>query len=120
MPERELQIDHRVPYEIAGYLEKDLVIDDFMLLSGSANRAKSWSCENCNNWIDKKDRKICLSCYWAYPENYSHIAMKKIRRIDLLWQGKEVSIYEKLRKQSKSISKDIQKIIKEIIRKNIK
>jgi len=37
-------------------LESDeLNPDDFMLLSGSANRAKSWFCEHCENWISIKN-----------------------------------------------------------------
>jgi hypothetical protein len=74
----------------------ELVPDDFMLLSGSANRAKSWSCEHCENWISLKDRMVCTTCYWAYPEDYHHIAMRQIRRIDLIWQGDEIDTYEKL------------------------
>lgn len=59
----ELQIDHRVPFEVGDDGEtEELNPDDFMLLSGSANRAKSWSCEHCENWNDIQDRKICLSC----------------------------------------------------------
>ena len=47
MDERVLQIDHRVPYEVGGDDKSEtLNPDDFMLLSGSANRAKSWSCEH--------------------------------------------------------------------------
>lgn len=91
-----------------------------MLLSASANRAKSWSCENCLNWKNQKDKNICLSCYWAYPEDYKHIGQNQIRRVDLLWAGEEICVYEELKKQSKSMNKDIQKIIKEIIEKNIK
>ncbi len=86
-----IQIDHRVPFEVDG--EPELQPENFMLLCGSANRAKSWSCEHCQNWNNLKDKSICLSCYWAYPESYSHIAMRQVRRIDLLWQGKEVEIY---------------------------
>lgn len=50
LPEAQLQIDHRVPYEVAGDVGGQPSADDFMLLSGSANRAKSWSCEHCENW----------------------------------------------------------------------
>ena len=39
-PERELQIDHRVPFEIAGDGALSENLDDYMLLSPSANRAK--------------------------------------------------------------------------------
>ena len=59
-PERELQIDHRIPFEVAGDNpdEKENT-DDYMLLSGSANRAKSWSCEHCLNWRELRKLEIC-------------------------------------------------------------
>jgi len=120
MPGHELQIDHRVPYEIAG--EKvgfEHNPEDFMLLSGSANRAKSWSCEHCENWQTLKNRKICLACYWAYPENYSYIAMKPIRRVDLLWQGTEIDQYELLKSDAKASGKTIPSFVKEIIERAI-
>lgn len=114
--ERELQIDHRVPYEVGGDgAGGELNPDDFMLLSGSANRAKSWSCEHCENWSKLKDRTVCLTCYWAYPENHAHIAMRQIRRLDLVWQGEEVDIYEKLKAEAHSLDKEIPLFVKEII-----
>mgnify|MGYP006424006687 CR=1 FL=1 len=52
-PERELQIDHRIPFEVAGDDAENMNnTDDYMLLSASANRAKSRSCENCQNWLE--------------------------------------------------------------------
>jgi hypothetical protein len=118
--ERELQIDHRIPFEVGGDGEdQDLDPEQFMLLSGSANRAKSWSCEQCENWSDLKNRSICLSCYWAYPENYSHIAMRQIRRLDLIWQGEEVSNYENLKAEAKTSGKEISDLVKEIIAKEL-
>lgn len=113
----ELQIDHRVPFEVGG--EPPLEPDNFMLLCGSANRAKSWSCEHCENWNDTKDRSICLSCYWAYPESYEHVAMKQVRRIDLLWEGDEVAVYEKLKQTAISMDKEPSELIKEIIEEEI-
>lgn len=120
MDERDLQIDHRVPYEVGGDSEGELNPDDFMLLSASANRAKSWSCENCSNWNNEKDVRICLSCYWAFPENYTHIAQKQIRRVDLIWQGKEIFVYEALKEKSTKLDKEIQEIIKDILLRSIK
>lgn len=118
--ERELQIDHRVPYEVGGDGQGgELNPEDFMLLSGSANRAKSWSCEHCENWNNIKDRTICLTCYWAYPESYAHIAMRQLRRIDLVWQGDEVDIYEKLKAEAHLLEKEIPAFVKEIIEKEI-
>lgn len=114
--ERELQIDHRVPYEVGGDGDgQDLDPEDFMLLSASANRAKSWSCEHCKNWNDAKDRQVCLTCYWAFPENYTHIATRQVRRIDLVWQGDEVAVYEKLKAAADGLGKDIPEFVKEIL-----
>ncbi len=114
----ELQIDHRVPSEVGGESTEHNP-DDFMLLSGSANRAKSWSCEHCENWNNSKERAICLSCYWAYPENYTHIAMRQLRRLDLVWQGDEIAIYEQLKAEAHSLEKEIPAFVKEILEKEI-
>lgn len=119
--ERDLQIDHRVPYEVGGDGKaEELNPEDFMLLSGSANRAKSWSCEHCENWNNIKGRTVCLTCYWAYPENYSHIAMRQIRRIDLVWQGDEISVYEKLKAEAHSLEKEVPSFVKEILEREMR
>mgnify|MGYP006333941609 FL=1 len=114
----QLQIDHRVPFEVAGD-KGELSPNDFMLLCGSANRAKSWSCEHCENWQSKKDKQVCLTCYWAYPEDYSHVAMQPIRRIDLIWKGDEISQYEKLRADANASDMDIPEFVKKILREKV-
>jgi len=116
---RDLQIDHRIPYEVTGD-KAVLNPDDFMLLCGSANRAKSWSCENCENWQQDKKHEVCLSCYWAYPENYSHVAMRQIRRLDLIWQGSDVAQYEELKDDAAQSGVNIPDFIKAIIAHAIK
>ncbi len=120
LPEAQLQIDHRVPYEVAGDVGGQSSPDDFMLLSGSANRAKSWSCEHCENWRNLKKREVCLSCYWAYPEEYSHIAMQPVRRVDLLWQGEEVAQYDQLKKDARTAGMPIPQFVKDIIERAVK
>ncbi len=121
MDECELQIDHRVSYEVGGDGDSgELKPDNFMLLSGSANRAKSWSCEHCENWQTLKKKEICLSCYWAYPEDYSHVAMRQVRRLDLIWQSKEVEQYEKLKTDAKKSGQTIPEFVKQIVEKAIK
>ena len=118
--ERELQIDHRIPFEVAGDSpEGDLNPEDFMLLCGSANRAKSWSCEHCINWLEKKDANICRSCYWAYPESYNHIAMRPVRRLDIIWTGDEVETYDRLRKKTEELQQEMPAYVKKIIKKNL-
>lgn len=119
---RALQIDHRIPYQIIGddpdAIELD--VNNFMLLSGTSNRAKSWSCEHCENWNDLHEINICESCYWAFPEEYTHVAMKEVRRLDITWQDKEVTDYEKLKEKSDNLSIDLPTFVKEILKNNLK
>src|SRR5574341_52338 len=97
--ERYLQVDHRVPYEVAGdMIAAELDPDQYMLVCGSCNRAKPWSCEHCANWIDEKSPQVCLKCYWGNPTDYAHIALREIRRADILWTEGEVQIYDHLRR----------------------
>lgn len=88
LPEGKLQVDHRIPYEIAGEQDES-VIDNFMLLSASANRRKSWECEHCPNWA-AKDVGKCATCYWAHPENYAHIACLPTRQVALTVEDADV------------------------------
>lgn len=115
-PERELQIDHRIPFEVLGDTRGTLQKpDDYMLLCGSANRAKSWSCEHCVNWIELKKPEICGSCYWAYPDNYTHVAMRQSRRADILWTEHEIEDYERLKRRTIQLQKNIPSYVKEVI-----
>ena len=89
-----LQVDHRVPYEIGGDgVASD--VDGFMLLCPSANRAKSWTCEHCDNWT-RKDAAFCMRCFWAHPEDYDHVAGRPLRQIVLTFTGDEIADYEQL------------------------
>lgn len=93
MEERLLQIDHRIPYEIGGELDDN--IDCYMLLSPSANRAKSWTCEHCPNWT-RKNLEFCSNCFWAHPENYTHIAGREERQIVITFSDNEIDDYNQL------------------------
>lgn len=118
--DRLLQIDHRIPFEVIG--DDATKMEDpnsYMLLCGSANRAKSWSCEHCVNWQEMKKPEICRRCYWAYPEDYDHIAMRQARRVDIMWSGEEVLVYDRLKRRTMELQKDIPRYIKEIIEKNL-
>lgn len=116
---RELQIDHRVPYEIAG--DVDFSAEDisaYMLLCGSCNRSKSWTCEQCPNW-QQKVPNICGNCYWAQPMEYSHVATEGIRRAAIVWQGDdEADIHDQLSKSAVESNRSIQDYIKNLL-KNI-
>lgn len=98
-PARALQIDHRVPYEVGGDVA-DLDPDDFMLVCGSCNRAKSWSCEQCQNWLEIKEVSNCENCYWASPTDYSHMALEERRNVTLSWVGEETTAHDALAAQA--------------------
>ena len=89
-----LQVDHRVPYEIGG--EQDTSnLECYMLLCPSANRAKSWTCEHCPNW-QAKDADFCLKCFWAHPEDYTHVAGREQRQVIITFTGNEIEDYNRL------------------------
>lgn len=120
-PERELQIDHRIPFEVAGDGPDGAAnAEEFMLVCGSANRAKSWSCEHCANWQETKRSGICRECYWAYPEKYSHVAMRAVRRVDILWSEAEVADYEALKCKTEKLQKNIPSYVKDILRERLR
>ena len=119
--ERYLQIDHRIPYEIAGdESAKERRSEKYLLLCGSCNRAKSWSCEHCENWR-KRTKRACKTCYWASPEKYKHVALTDLRRLDLVWTGKnEVKAFEKIKKAAESKNEAMPKFVKAVLAKHLK
>lgn len=119
-PSRALQIDHRVPYEVVGeQSDATDTADAFMLVCGSCNRAKSWSCEHCENWLSIKDPRICMSCMWGSPERYDHIAMEQRRSVQLQWRGDDVEEYEALSNLATEAEQPIEDYIKRLIRSKL-
>lgn len=112
LDERYLQIDHRVPYEVAGDDGGELSVKDFMLLDASSNRAKSWSCEHCENFLFKRNPAICSTCFWASPENYQHIAETPSRRVEIVWSAEEVEAFDKLVAEAKAAGVEVVSLIK--------
>jgi hypothetical protein len=95
---RELQTDHRIPFRIAGDPEF-LDTAAFMPICGSDNRAKSWTCEHCINWI-KRDPGMCRDCYWASPDDYRHIAGEPERRLVVAIRGPDVRLFDHISAQA--------------------
>ena len=116
MDAAELQVDHRVPYEIGGEVSPEDT-ESFMLLCPSANRAKSWTCEHCENW-ERKDASFCLRCFWAHPEDYDHVAGKFQKVVTIVFTGDEIEDYNRL---IALVGEDnAEKAIKEMIDKYVK
>lgn len=110
-----LQVDHRIPFEVAGESQAQQA-NPWLVLCGSCNRKKSWTCEHCPNWAREKKLNVCGACYWAEPNNYGHIATERERRADLVWTGEEVKQYERLRRESRKNRRTVPEQIKEILR----
>ena len=90
-----------MPFEVAGEPD-ELAADEFMPLTAEMNRAKSWECEHCPNFVDKQV-EVCRSCYWAYPDgSYTHVATRNVRRADIIWAGEEVADHDDLRAWAES------------------
>lgn len=117
---RYLQIDHRIPYAVAGgVVSASLDVKDFMLVCGSCNRAKSWSCEHCPNSTAAKNPQSCTTCYWASPLEYVHVAMKAIRRLDLTWTGNEVSDFDAAKAKAGPLEGAMPKFVKDALRRAV-
>ncbi len=115
-PARALQIDHRVPYEVAGDVA-ELDAQDFMLVCGSCNRAKSWSCEHCKNWTTIKQAMLCEDCMWASPTSYSHIALEERRSLTVTWVGADEAVtYDTLTEEAKASGIDLSDYVKDRLR----
>lgn len=114
----DLQVDHRVPYEIGG---DRISLEDqaaYMLVCRPCNRAKSWACEHCQNWSGAKQPQICETCYWAHPENYAHVAMQPLRRLELIWSGNQINEYEALKRQAEAHGLSLAEYVHMLLRKS--
>lgn len=109
-----VQVDHRIPFQVAGDSQRDEA-DPYQLLDGACNRKKSWACEHCSNWLELKDFDTRLSCYWANPGTYTHVAMQPERRVDVVWSGKEVTIFERLQRSADRNNRSVADEIKAIV-----
>ncbi len=117
---RVLQVDHRVPYEVIGdAVQGDLDQTDYMLLCPSCNRAKSWSCEHCENWTVTRDPAICGGCYFAKPEGYTHLAMRPLRRLEVVWSGDEIIVFERLRRRARLTKLAMPDYVKKVIAQHV-
>jgi hypothetical protein len=120
LPADQLQVDHRIPFYLSGDISTARDPADFMLLSRSLQRSKSWACENCENLKVNFDISICRKCYWAYPDAYEHVAMKEERRVDVVFTNGEVRIIDRLRNLAQEEGVSIQALIKGILAREVK
>src|SRR5262249_222068 len=92
-------------------------VTEYMPLCGSCNRAKSWSCEHCDNWLERKDPAICATCYWASPEDYDHVAMRQMRRLDVDWEGEGVAEFDAVANAAEEKQEAMPEFVKTVLRR---
>lgn len=115
--DRYLTIDHCVPYEVAGdKISDERVPEDFMLLCGTCQRKKSWSCEHCKNWRIEKDLTTCRTCYWASPTAYTHAAGVREARLEIVWTDAEINKLEKIKNEASRSGQTVQELIKNLLK----
>ncbi len=112
---RYLQPDHRVPQRVGGD-EPDTQrrVEDYMPVCRSGNRAKSFECERCPNW-EARDVDVCMSCYWAFPDSYEHVATRQERRVAIVWSGAETKIYDRLWREAQRAGSTVGEVVKRLI-----
>ena len=110
----DLQVDHRVPYQVAGESLKETA-NPYMVLDGTCNRRKSWICEHCPNLMKYKKVETCKSCYWANPEQHVHVAMEDLRRVDVVFSGEETKAFDKFRRRRQKQGQSVPDGFKELV-----
>jgi hypothetical protein len=108
---RVLQADHRIPFLVGGDPD-GFDVGDWQVLCASHQRKKSFECENCGN-SETRDLEQCRSCFWAFPEDYSHVALRDERRVTVIWAGEEVEEYERLKDGARQRGLDIPTLVRE-------
>ena len=56
-------------------------------------------------------------CYWASPETYTHIAIQEIRRLDIVWTGKETKDYDALVERAKALHVNMPDYVKAALKR---
>jgi hypothetical protein len=117
--EHDLQVDHRIPYEVAGESQATET-NPCLVLCGSCNRRKSWTCEHCDNWLKSKSPKVCTVCYWASPDAFEHVAGEAQRRVELVWIGGETSTFERIRREAKKNKRTVAEEVHERLKQSLR
>jgi hypothetical protein len=119
-PAHALQIDHRVPFEVGGDVATGNDVDAHMLVCGSCNASKGWSCKHCPNWLSDKEAATCKSCMWGSPENYLHIATEQRRTLIVTWQDDGVRDFNDLQEAARAADLDVVDFARELLRDSIR
>ena len=62
----------------------------------------------------------CRTCFWAFPEDYLHIATQQLRRTDVVWQGADVAVHERLKAMAAEQGKTVADVLRDLARQKTK
>jgi hypothetical protein len=106
---RSLQVDHRIPFILVG---NSLVkLEGYSALKPACPSCNSTREDICRECIKKRGTNHevleCRTCYWAYPENYTHIAGTHRSLILVASTRDDPSKLEQVREFALSIGLDV-------------
>jgi post-segregation antitoxin (ccd killing protein) len=58
-----------------------------------------------------------MGCYWAQPESYKHVAMRDVRRLDVVWTDQDVEVYDELRQRARDAGLPMSEYVKDTLRR---
>ena len=67
-------------------------------------------------WTTDPLLKVCRVCHWASPEDYEHIALELVRRLDIVWQSGEVPDHERLAALAAQARRELPDFVKDVLR----
>jgi hypothetical protein len=72
--------------------------------------------------LPKEFVKLCKKVTAKRPRtviDHAHIAMRPARRLDIMWVGAEVAIYDRLKKKTEELQQDMPAYVKKVIERNL-
>lgn len=111
----DLEVDHRIPFALAGEPVHPKCPTNYMLLSRSMQMKKSKECAGCPNLKKLKSVDNCKECYWASPEHYTHTAMRQEQVTNINWTDEDAISLAKIRELAISHGISVESLIKKTL-----
>ena len=55
----------------------------------------------------------------GFPENYTHVGMRQLRRLGIIWSGEEISQYDRLTEVADNDGQELPEFVKAVIRRRL-
>lgn len=67
----------------------------------------------------EKKPTVCAECYWASPQDYQHIALRLVRRLDVVWEQAETTVYDRLNECVQMKQEDLTDYVKAALKEHL-